>query len=161
MGLNVSTLALTAQNFGAERFDRIRQILSTSLRYGFILASAGTMVAFFFTVPLLHTFTTDNQVIHFGIQCLRIEAFVFPAYVILYICVSAMQGVKRPSFALWVGLYRQIIAPGAVFHILTTIMGLGIVGVWWGVFGITWSAAFVVALYVTWLLSKLEKEQDS
>lgn len=160
MGLNVSTLALTAQNYGAERFDRIRLTLSTSLRYGFILASIGTLVAFFFTKPLIRFFTADSEVVGFAVQCLQVEAFVFPGYVILYVCVSAMQGVKRPAFALWIGLYRQIIGPLAIFHLLTTIIGLGVVGIWWGVFGITWSAAIIVALYVTWSIGKLEKEMQ-
>ena len=130
MGLNISTLALTAQNYGAGRTDRIRTILSLSLRYGFILAFGGTAAALLFTRELMHFFSKDPAVVAAGIRFLRIEAFVFPAYVLLYICVSAMQGIKRPAFALWIGLYRQIAAPFLLFHILTTVLGWGIMGIW-------------------------------
>ncbi len=158
MGLNISTLALTAQNFGAKRTDRIRQVLALSLRYGFIMASVGTLAALIFTSQLISFFTSDPAVVAVGVRFLKIEAFVFPAYVLLYICVSAMQGVKQPMFALWIGLYRQIAAPVAIFYLLVTVMGLGIIGIWWGIFSVTWSAALIVVAYVTWMLKKLDKE---
>jgi len=161
MGLNTSTLALTAQNFGALRMSRIREVLHTSLRYGFTLAAVGTAVALLLTSQLMSFFTSDFQVISTGIRFLQIEAFVFPAYVLLYICISAMQGIKQPLFALWIGLYRQIAGPACVFHMLTVVFGWGIIGIWWGIFGVTWSAALIVVTYVTWILKKLEREQPA
>ena len=161
MGLNVSTLALTAQNFGAGRIDRIREILRISLRYGFMLASIGTISALLFTSNLMAVFTSDQTVIATGVRFLRIEAFVFPAYVLLYVCVSAMQGIKQPVFALWVGLYRQIAGPFLVFQFLATILGWGIMGIWWGIFITTWSAAVIVVFYVTWILRKVEREMKT
>jgi putative MATE family efflux protein len=158
MGLNTSTLALTAQNFGALRTDRIREVLRVSLRYGFFLASMGTMTALLLTNQLMSLFSGDPRVIAIGSRFLRIEAFVLPAYVLLYICISAMQGIKQPLFALWIGLYRQVAGPTFVFPLLATACGWGIIGIWWGIFGITWSAALVVVAYVTWMLKKLEKE---
>jgi len=158
MGLNTSTLALTAQNFGARRTDRIRQVLRVSLRYGFTLAALGTVAALLLTSQLMSGFSSDPQVIAVGVRFLRIEAFVFPAYVLLYICISAMQGIKQPLFALWIGLYRQIAGPACVFPLLITYFGWGIIGIWWGIFGVTWSAALIVVVYVTWILKKLEKE---
>jgi len=83
MGLNISTLALTAQNYGASRIDRIRLVLSVSLRYGFSLAISGTVAALVFTSELMNFFTKDPAVVAVGIRFLRIEAFVFPAYVLL------------------------------------------------------------------------------
>ncbi len=161
MGLNVSTLALTAQNYGAGRIDRIRLVLTTSLRYGFMLAAVGTVAALVFANELLHIFSKDAAVTAVGARFLRIEAFVFPAYVLLYICVSAMQGLKRPAFALWIGLYRQIAAPAAVFHLLTVVLGWGIIGIWWGIFAVTWSAALFVVMYVVWIQKKIEKDMHS
>jgi putative MATE family efflux protein len=158
MGLNISTLALTAQNYGAGRLDRVRKVLAVSLRYGFMLALTGTVAALVFTSELMHFFTKDAAVVAVGIKFLRIEAFVFPAYVLLYICTSAMQGVKRPTFALWIGLYRQIAGPFLVFHLLTTVLGWGIMGIWWGIFTVTWSASAIVVVYVSWILKKLQKD---
>lgn len=158
MGLNVATMALTAQNYGAERIDRIRQTLSTALRYGVMIASAGTLAALLFSRELLRLFTSDAGVISAGAGFLRVEALVFPAYVLLYVCISAMQGIKRPGFGLWIGLYRQIVAPPLMFHLLTVTLGWGINGIWWGIFLVTWSAAAIVVLFVTRLLKRLEED---
>jgi hypothetical protein len=37
-------------------------------------------------------------------------------------------------------------------------MGMGLTGVWWGIFGVTWSAALVVIVYVSRILAKLERD---
>ena len=158
MGLNISTLALTAQNFGAGRIDRVRETVRLSLRYGVLLATLGTVAALIYSRELMSIFTTDRAVIDAGVGFLAVEAFVLPAYVLLYISISAMQGIKMPLFALAVGLYRQIAGPLFVFHLLTTVIGLGLIGIWWGIFGITWSAALFVVVYVSRRLIKLEKE---
>ena len=158
MGLNISTLALTAQNFGAERIDRIRETVQVSLRYGALLAVSGTVAALLYSRELMGIFTADPAVIDVGVRFLAVEAYVLPAYVLLYVCISAMQGIKMPLFGLIIGLYRQIAGPAVVFHLFTTVMGLGLVGVWWGIFGVTWSAALVVVLYVSRTLAKLEKD---
>ena len=158
MGLNISALALTAQNFGAERYDRIRETLRVSLRYGMILAVSGTVAALLFSRELMAFFTSDRTVIATGSGFLAVEAYVLPAYVLLYICISAMQGIKRPLFGLIIGLFRQIAGPVCVFHFCTVVMGLGLVGIWWGIFAITWSAALLVVVYVSRALTTLEKD---
>lgn len=159
MGLNISTLALTAQNYGAGRIDRIRETLRVSLRYGFMIALTGTVLALLFRREMMQIFTSDRTVATIGSEFLSIEAFVFPAYVLLYISISAMQGIKLPIFGLLIGLYRQIAGPLLVFHLLSIVMGLGLSGVWWGILTVTWSAAVIVVVYVSHTLAKLEKEQ--
>ncbi|HEY3307440.1 MAG TPA: MATE family efflux transporter [Desulfuromonadaceae bacterium] len=161
MGLNISTLALTAQNYGAGHINRIREVLRISLRYGFLLSSLGTIAALLFADKLMAFFTSDPLVIAAGIKFLHVEAFVIPAYVMLYICSSAMQGIKRPMFTLGIGIYRQIAAPFLVFHLLMTVFGWGIMGIWWGIFMITWSAAALFVTYISWILKKLEKDMQS
>lgn len=158
MGLNISTLALTAQNFGAGRIDRIRETVRVSLRYGVLFALCGAAAALLYRHQLMGFFTNDATVIGVGAGFLAIEALVMPAYVLLYINVSVMQGIRMPLFGLTIGLFRQIAGPLFVFPLFTTIMGLGLVGLWWGIFGITWSAALVVVAYVSKTIAKLEKD---
>jgi Na+-driven multidrug efflux pump len=63
MGLNISTLALAAQNYGAGRIDRIRETVRVSLRYGVILAGSGTVGALLFSRELMAFFTADQSVV--------------------------------------------------------------------------------------------------
>jgi hypothetical protein len=51
-------------------------------------------------------------------------------------------------FALWIGFYRQLVAPGVVFWVLTRSLDFGLMAIWWGIFSITWSAALFTLFFV-------------
>jgi putative MATE family efflux protein len=155
VGLNTATLTIVAQNNGAKLFDRIKETLNTALRYGGILMGLGTICFFLLAEHLMGLFTSDGRVVDIGATYLRIAAFVFYAYVILYVNVAALQGVKRPMYAIWIGLYRQIIAPIIVFYFLTQILDFGLMAIWWAIFSVTWSAALVTLFYTRRLLREV------
>ena len=161
IGLNVATLAIVAQNNGARLFDRIHQTLTTALRYGAAIMTLGTIAVFAAAGPVMGLFTSDPVVISIGTTYLRIAAFILYAYVILFVHVAALQGVKRPLFAIWIGLARQIVLPVIVFYVLTSVVSCTIVGIWWGVFGITWGAAIFTFVYARSRLREVESQQGA
>ncbi|MGD2126927.1 MAG: MATE family efflux transporter [Desulfobacteraceae bacterium] len=148
IGLNIATLTLVAQNNGAKLFNRVKESLSTALRYGGILMAFGTIGVFVLAKPLMAFFTDDWSVIAIGTTYLRIDALVLYAYVILFVNVAVMQGIKKPMYAVWIGMYRQLVAPFIVFWVLTRSLDSGVLGIWWGIFSITWSAAIFTIFYV-------------
>jgi Na+-driven multidrug efflux pump len=90
-----------------------------------------------------------------------VEALVLGAYLILYVNNSALQGLQKPAFALWIGLFRQILLPVPVFWLLAQGLGWGPSGIWWGVFLVTWSAAAVSLLYTRRVLRLVTEEADA
>jgi len=154
IGLNISTLTLVAQNNGARLFERIRQTLAVTLSYGAVLMGIGTVLVLIGADVLMTFFTQDPTVIRVGATYLRIDALVFYAYVVLFVHVAALQGMKRPLYALWIGLYRQIVAPGILFWSLVHVFEAGLTGLWWGIFGVTWSAALFTLFYARRLIGQ-------
>lgn len=148
MGLNVATLALVAQNSGALRYDRVKETVRSALKDGLTLMAFGTLLLYPLAPGMMSLFTSDQRVTHIGVQYLRIAAFVLPAYVILYINTFALQGLRRPRFAVVIGIFRQVVAPVPAFWLLTVGFGLGVEGVWWGIFLITWLAALISLLFI-------------
>jgi putative MATE family efflux protein len=146
-GLTTAALSIVGQNNGARKFDRVRETVNKSILYGISIMTIGTVTVFCFAAPLMGFFTTDPIVISIGATYLRIAGFIFQAYIILYVSVSSLQGMKKPLYAIWVGLYRQIAAPVMIFFGLVYLLGFGIVSVFWGIFGITWSAALFTLWY--------------
>lgn len=147
IGLSTATLVIVAQNSGAGLFARMDETIRTALRYGGTIMLCGTVALFLFSGPLMAVFTADPTVIAVGSAYLKISAFILYAYVVLSVNVAALQGIRKPMFALWIGLWRQIVAPAALFWFLTRLLGFGLTGVWWGIFGINWSAAVVAWIY--------------
>ena len=158
IGLNIATLAVVAQNNGAGFFDRIKEALVTALKYGAWVMTGGTLLVFSLARPLMSFFTEDREVIDIGTTYLMIDALVLYAYVILFVNVAALQGVKRPMFAVWIGLGRQIVAPVILFYLLTHVLDWGLLGVWWGIFFITWSAALLALCYARRVLNRLYRD---
>jgi len=152
IGLNVATLTLVARNNGAKLFDRVREILNAALAYGGILMIVATILVFLSAGYLMGFFTDDVSVIEIGTTYMRIDCLVFNAYVILFTNIAALQGVKRPMFAVWIGFFRQLVAPIVVFYVLINILDVGLLGIWWGFFSITWSVAIFSVFYTRVIL---------
>lgn len=152
MGLNYAVLSLVGQNNGAGRLDRVKETWHTTLKYGITMTVIGGVLLWFFKTPLMSIFTKDQEVIARGSDYLGIASITLSAYVILFQTVFLLQGLKRATFTIWIGLYRQIVAPLLVFHLLAMIFGWGLWGVWWGITLVTWSAAFVTLAFGIWAM---------
>ena len=102
----------------------------------------------------MKVFTRDPEIIRTGGEYLRVAAITLAAYPILFVTVFMMQGLRRPGYGLWIGIYRQIAAPIAVYHTLAFTLGWGLAGIWWGMAMVTWSAA-IFALWWGWRACRL------
>jgi Na+-driven multidrug efflux pump len=119
------------------------------------------MVIIFFTSPyLIQIFNGDPVVIDAGTTYLRIEVLAFMTYVFLNMNISVLQGIKKPNFALWIGMFRQFL-PFVLFYFLGTTLNMGILGVWWGIVIINWTAVAITAIYTKAELKKLEENMSS
>lgn len=156
IGLNISILSLTGQNNGARRFDRIREALNTTTRYGLVMTVVSGVIIFFAGSRLVDLFTDDKTVTAIGGQYLRVAAITLCSYVILFQTVFMLQGLKKPLYGLWLGIYRQLIGPGCVFWLLAFKLGWGLPGIWWGIFSVTWSAALFMFWFGRWKLRRVE-----
>jgi putative MATE family efflux protein len=154
IGLNIAVLTLVGQNNGAKKFARVRETISKGIIYGLGITTVGILFVLIFARSLMGIFSSDQTVINIGVTYLRISVLTYFAYLILYITVSALQGLKQPMYAIWIGLYRQIILPLILFFVLVKIFTLGLVGVWWGIFFITWSAAIITIFYLRRVIKK-------
>jgi putative MATE family efflux protein len=146
-GLHTAILTLVGNNFGAGRFDRIRETYRTALIYGVIVMVATLGIILPLAGVLMRQFTNDPVVVAMGRRYLYIEGLVYYAYVVLFGSVSFMQGLKKPMPAIYIGLYRQLIAPPIAFFLLAEVLGWGLNGIWWGIFFVTWSAAIITFVW--------------
>lgn len=147
IGLNIAALTLAGQNMGANRPERVYESWRLNIGYGLTIISFGTIAVLLFARPLMRSFTADIHVIEIGIEYLRIAALFFFAYVFLNISVATLQGMKKPLYAIFVGVYRQFLMPLPLFVFLAIYLEWGTKGIWWGIFLVNWSAAIFTYFY--------------
>lgn len=147
IGLNIAVLTIVGQNFGADRIDRIKEAYQKNLKYGIIIMSFGMVWIFLLSDQLMILFTKDLPVIAIGSEYLKIATAIFNSYVLMNVSVAVWQGLKKPMFAIWIGLYRQVLLPVILFTILADFLGFELLGIWWGLVGINWSAAIISVFF--------------
>jgi MATE family, multidrug efflux pump len=155
IGLNMAVMALIGNNNGAQKFDRVRETFSKGLKYGIFLTLIGMTLVLLFSKTLMGFFSNDLEVIKIGYNYLRIAVLMYLTYVTLNICIASLQGLKKPLFALWLGLYRFLIMPGIILSILIRLMHSPITSIWWALVFINWSAAIFTLFYTKRKLQKL------
>lgn len=141
IGLNAAVLSIVGQNHGAGLPHRVREAWLTNVKIGAGLMFLGGLLVWLLRDPAMRMFTQDPIVIGHGRNYLLSSSLTLAAYPILFVTVFAMQGIKRPAYGLWMGIYRQLVAPVIVFHTLAFTLGWGLWGVWWGICIVTWSGA--------------------
>ncbi len=145
VGLSIATLTLVGQNNGAKKFDRVRETIKITTKYGLYLMTFGTVCLLFFAKYLMRIFTSDVDVINIGAHYLIYASFLTWAYLLLFLNVSALQGLQKPMYALYIGLARQIIFPLIMFSFLSFYFKID--GIWISVFLINWSVALITIFY--------------
>lgn len=158
LGLNIAVLTITGQSFGAKDSKRIQEIYNLSLKIGLLIMFVGAVIIYPLAPILIKVFNSDPLVVESGTEYLRIEVFAFMTYIFLYTGIASMQGIKKPNFAVFIGLFRQIILPVALFYILGTLMDLGILGVWIGIVITNWAAAIITFIYHRYLTNHIKYE---
>jgi len=139
--------------------DRILQARAVVTKAGLLIMALGMVVIYPAAPYLIGIFNSDPMVIEAGTVYLRIEVLAFMSYVFLNMNVSVLQGIKKPNFALWIGIFRQLL-PLALFYFLGTTLNMGIYGVWWGIVLINWTAVAITLFFTKIQLGRLQI-QDS
>jgi len=153
VGLSVATLTIISQNNGAKLYERIQEATKLALFSGFLVS--GIAVIAFFTIgeEIAGILTNDPKVIAQALLYLKICGFSFFGFVMIFIYISMLQGIKKPAIIFPISVYRQLIAPILLFSLLKYLK-LDIYTLWLGLDAIILSAAF----YLWWYASRKLKE---
>ena len=155
LGLSTAVLTLVSNNFGAKKYDRVIETLKTALKYGFIISTVGIITLTILGKFIISLFDSDPIVVGFGIDYLLVEIWIFYAYIILFVCVSTLQGIKKPKMLLYIGLYRQIFAKLIIAYFIVKFLELDFIYLWFGILFMIYSAAIFAYFYTNSVLKKI------
>ena len=135
-----------AQNFGAQRMDRIRQgirvAVLTSLSFGLLLS----VCVFVLAEPLMSLFldTSEQAVIAEGVRYLHIEGAFYYLIGALFLLYGLYRALGRPGMS----VVLTVVSLGVrvvLAYALSAIPAIGVVGIWWSV-PIGWVLADVLGV---------------
>ena len=133
LGMTGALLPIAGQNFGAQKYDRVRKALKYCWGVGFAMTALATPILFFGGTFVMALFSNDPDVIRAGSSYLRVDAFLFPVYMMLFSINSLLQAFKQAIWILWISVYRQGFAVAFFVWVFISFTDFGVQGVWFGI----------------------------
>ena len=138
-------------NYGAKKFDRVREALKLSLLAATAIATLGWLMAELFPSVIISIFTGNNEVIETGSSVIRIVLFMVPVIGIQIVGAALFQSLGKAVPSLILSLLRQVLLFIPLIIILPRILGLGLLGIW-----VAYPIADLLSMILTVLFSKNE-----
>ena len=147
LGMTGALLPIAGQNFGAQEHDRVRAALKFCWTTGFIMTAIAAPILLFGGSFAMSLFSDDSEVIRIGTSYLRVDAFLFPIYMMLFSINSLLQALKKPIWTLWISIYRQGFGVAFFIGVFIAVLDFDVWGVWLGI-ATAVTSGWVLALIV-------------
>jgi len=119
IGLNIAALAIISQNNGAAAYDRIIPTLRIGVKYGWIISTIGVVIFITFAEEIARLLTSDATVVEQTALYLRISVLGSYGFVVIFLYIAMLQGIAKLKVIMPISIYRQLLAPIALFSLLT------------------------------------------
>lgn len=127
-GLTSGTLPVLSFNYGAGKFDRVREGIRFNTLIGFIYTLAAWLIVFLFPAFWFRVFTDDAQTAAAGTGALRIYFFGFVFMALQFAGQTTFQALGDARHAITFSLLRKVVIVVPLTLLLPG-MGLGVDGV--------------------------------
>ncbi len=144
-GFSQGLQPIVGYNLGAERFDRVRQVLTSAIIIATCITTVGYALIALFPHVLTSLFTQQEGMTEICTPALRIALLTFPVVGSQMIAVSFFQSVRKAKISIFITLTRQLCFLLPLLLWLPTQVGVN--GVWWSM-----SLADIYSVLLSWLL---------
>ncbi len=112
-GINQGTQAIVGFNYGAKRFDRVKEALLTGILYASTLTVLGFVVAMLIPGPVMGLFINKeianrSELIALGVHAMRVCFLMSPLVGFQVVSASYFQATGKPREAMLLMLSRQV-----------------------------------------------------
>ncbi len=133
LGLNQGMQPIAGYNFGAQKLNRVNEVLRKTITYATIICCVGFILTELFPNTLAKIFTTDKDLISHAVTGIRINFLFFPIIGFQMVTSNFFQCIGMAKKAIFLSLSRQVICLLPLLFFLPLLLGEkdGIYGVWW------------------------------
>ncbi|MCB1672556.1 MAG: MATE family efflux transporter [Gammaproteobacteria bacterium] len=133
-GLSNATATLVGQNLGANLPDRAEATVWKVMQYVSVYMLATALAALIFNEWLIALFSTEPEVMEYGVACLQIFSFGLLFFGLSGTAVQAFNGAGDTMTPTWINFFAFWIVQVPLAYALALFGGLGPEGVFWAVF---------------------------
>ncbi len=152
MGLVQGFVPIAGYNYGAEYWERVREVVNKSIKYGVILSFVIFISIFLGADWIVNVFSNDREILQNTPYALRIAFLATPLISVQLIGAAYFQAIGKPGPALILSLSKQGFFLIPLVLILPMFYGLN--GVWY-----SFPIADLSSTLVTWLFLRKEIQQ--
>ena len=157
LGINTAIISIIAQNYGAMKFDRIRETFFIAIKYALFIMFFAAIVVFLAADVVTSLFSNNPEVIDYGKRYLRISAIVLPAYPLFFISNGFFMALKKSENAMISNIFRNFLIPISVFYLAKLYSADFDTFFWmWVIFNWTYSLLYLL-IVIYYLKNRLEK----
>ncbi len=157
LGINTAIISIIAQNYGAMKFDRIRETFFIAIKYALFIMFFAAIVVFLAADVVTSLFSNNPEVIDYGMRYLRISAIVLPAYPLFFISNGFFMALKKSENAMISNIFRNFLIPISVFYLAKLYSADFDTFFWmWAIFNWTYSLLYLLVV-INYLKNRLEK----
>lgn len=151
-GIGSGSSVLIAQYWGRKDYDTIERTIGIALRFTLAVGLIFSLIALFFPAAAMGVYTTDPELIGYGVQYLRIVGFGYLLNSFTQVYISAQRAMERVMFGTVVNMISMVlnvILNACFIFGVGPFPELGIVGVATATL-ISQATAFVISIYDAW-----------
>ena len=154
IGLNTAVLSIGGQNFGAKKFNRIRELYTKALLFGSSFMAGAGIILFFGAEFFVSQFTDNSEAIKHGAIYLKVAAFIGPIYPIFFITTAVFQAVKKPLFSLYLSILRLTAFPFLSLWYVINIRGGDYNDIFYTIMATNWFMGLAVLIFIPFFFRK-------
>ncbi|QUH24407.1 MATE family efflux transporter [Serpentinicella alkaliphila] len=129
IGINQGSQPIIGYNYGAKRFDRVKETLKSSITAATMIVSLGFILTRLYPHSLINLFNRDDlELVRIGTEGLRIFLVTLPVIGFQIVGSNYFMAVGKPKKSMFLSLSRQVIVLIPMLLILPNFLGL--YGVW-------------------------------
>ena len=159
IGLNTAVISIAGQNFGARRYDRVKEVYFKSIIIGIIIMIIAGIMIYVFSDHIVRIFSDDLEVINYGSNYLKIAAFIGPIYPVFFISHALFTSLKKTFLIFYSNLFRMVIFPFCIVWLVLNVMNGYFQDIFYGLLIMNWLFGLIMLFIARGLMIKTFNEE--
>ncbi|MDC0653639.1 MATE family efflux transporter [Candidatus Pelagibacter sp.] len=161
IGLNTAVLSIGGQNFGAKKFNRIRELYTKALLFGSSFMAGAGLILFFGAEFFVSQFTDNQEAIIHGAIYLKVAALIAPIYPVFFITTAVFQALKKPIYSLYLSILRLTAFPFLSLWYVINVRGGDYADIFYTIMATNWFMGIALIIFIGYFLNNVFKQKKS